>query len=935
LKRTPNNARLAQYRTLEDLWQDNLHQWLARASQYSTTDQPAWIVLSNLSQSHWIRTRAFQENIPLHGIKFLDAALLRTELCHHLQLSYSPVDPVIFEFLLAQEATHENSSEAQSIALQAAPWLKAIKTLVRAHGSFDHLPLLPTFFKSWREKIKQTKLWHPDIYQSLLSQSSRTSPFLMTCFVSWDAECLPRLDLLKATYKLSQEIEIYVPMPRITGRDPDVTWIQTLEHQLQLNCETCQDSGYESPNTHVASHLFLNQKANPPSIKLFLAKNNVHQIQIILQQIELLSQSTSSLPIGIITPQNSSATLQLINRLKQTNLLFHQELELRTLPFLNHQFLIAYFNYLQSHCHVEKFILFIEIIYDMQGLNLPKINALQARKRLYQLFKTLPTPNITFLAKLLNSKNALDSDLLVLLSPLSPWPQNITWHEAKQRLQQTLDFFQLPFSWEKYFPEFVQSLFNDKEISTEKILELLQKLISSENIQEPNFETSASVILTTHDQAFQRQWSHLLFLECNEPAGQPKTSANPLLNDKLIKNINQLRSPQQTYLLSNEDLSMLERRRFLDLCENCEGTLTLIANETDLTQPLTKRNPNEWFRQALNLFPDSLQTSEFTTAPDIRPSAFDQNEFIKIHQSRQNPEKPFDKYCFNFSTLDSLNKTWHARNLQQALQFPATFAFRSIWQAESMENYHFHFNSTATTGTWAWNWMKTVFQTQLEKPWQKEIFFSELQQLRKHWLNQLTQYLEIEPLSLWWQTLVEKSFWMANQYLNSLWEVLPRYTDYQIEPSFSSLEKNLPLNLTSGCDLLLIEKNEEEEIASLHFINFYANYFKGLNFSHLEQNQGLQYAANLIFKTSIERMTVSCLTPYQGLIPIFTKQDQALARPYFEKLALLQKNNDFGMKGPLYHSNQKTETLPLATRPISEKTLVAKHDLNLEKNATL
>lgn len=936
MKKKSTNARLAQYRTLEDLWQDNLRLWLTQTSQLASSDQQALIILSNLSQSHWIRTRAFQENISLHRIKFLDATLLRMELCHHLQLSYFPVEPAIFEFSLAQEASQENSPTAQSIALQPAPWLKTIKDLIRSHGSFDHLPLPQSFLESWRKKIKKTKLWHPDIDQTLLSQTLQTSPLLTTCFVGWDAEYLPLLDLLKATYELSQKIEIYLPMPRITGRDSDVVWIQTLEHELQLNCETCRDSGYESPNTLVTSHFFLNQKTVSPSLKLFSAKNDAHQTQITLQQIATLIQTHPSLPIGIVAPQDSPATFHLINRLKQASLPFHQELELRPLPSLHHQFLIAYLDYFQSQCHVEKFISLIEIIHDMPGLNLPKLNPLQIRKRLYQLFKNLPTSNTAFLAKLLNPKNALDSELLALLSLLSPWPQKLTWQEAKQRLQQTLDFFQLSFSWKKYFPGPVQSLFNEKEISTEKILELLQKLISSENVQEPNFETSVDLIVTTLEQALQRQWSHLIFLECNETAWPSTLSASPLLDDKLIKKLNQLRNPQQTYLLTSEDFSMLERRRFLDLCENCEGALILIVNETDWMQPLTKRYPNEWFRQALNLFPDSLKTSEFATTSDIRSSVFDQNEFIKIHQSRQNPEKPFDEYCFNFSSLGSLNKTWHARNLQQALQFPATFALRSIWQTESIEQYHFHFNSRATNETWAWSWLKIALQTQLEKkPWRREIFFEELKNARDQWVEQIIQYLQTKPLSLWWQTLVEKSFWMANQCLNSLWEILPHYTGYQIEPSFSSLVNTLPLNLKNGCDLLLIEKNKEGKTASLHFINFNANYFKGLNFSHLEQNQGLQFATYLMTETSIETIFVSCLTPYQGLIPIFTKKDQDLAQPYFEKLALLQKQNNFGMKGPLYHSNQKTETLPLATRPISEKVLTSKHVLSLEKNATM
>ncbi|MEZ5405323.1 MAG: hypothetical protein R3F23_03855 [Verrucomicrobiia bacterium] len=401
------------------------------------------------------------------------------------------------------------------------------------------------------------------------------------------------------------------------------------------------------------------------------------------------------------------------------------------------------------------------------------------------------------------------------------------------------------------------------------------------------------------------------------------------LDDNLRKKLNQLRTPQQTYLLTSEDHIALEHRQFLDLCENCQNSITLIANETDSSDPITKQFPNKLFRQCLNLFPEAWKPINETT-PKLLKSAselkFNKNEFTAIHQSRQNPEKPFDEYHFNLSSLTDFKKTWNSRTIHQALLFPATFALKTFLEAESNTQYQFHFNLNKTTGIWTWDWIKTIFQTlATAKPWQKESFFHELNETRKFWTKKLEHYLETDPLPLWWSTLVEKSFWMANQCLNYLWEILPSYTDYQVASTFriDSL-----ISLDVHCDLLFIQEDNNKN-HSWHVIHFYPNYFKGINSLHLEQNQGLQLAAylDLAIPSSIKNITVSCLSPYQGLMTIFTSKDWETALPYFKKLATLQKQNCFGMKGPLYHPNQKTETLPLATRPISEKILEAKQDL--------
>ncbi|MBX7158111.1 MAG: hypothetical protein K1X66_06975 [Verrucomicrobiae bacterium] len=926
-KTTP--TRLAQYRTLEDVWQDNLRNWLKRASSLAS-EQPCFLILPHLSQSQWIRIRAAQENISISDITFLDLALLRSELCHHQHLPYFSIEPSVFEFSLQMIASQQSSAIAQSVALQPASCLQAIKDLTRAHWSLDSIPdsPLPPFSKNWKEKTQKTNQWHPDIEQTLSQTTKKIPKNWITCLIGWDAEFLPHLSLLQTTFLLSQDMEIYVPMPRITGRDPDVLWIQTLEYHLQVNCETCRDSGYESANFSLVSNLFLNQKNHAPSLKLFSAKDESQPTQVVLQQLTCqISHNSTDLPIGIIAPQDSPATIELIHHLQQKAIPFHHEFELRSSPSLTDQFFLAYWDYIKNQCHIEKFIILIEILNELSLPNSAFIDPIETRKRFYYLFHRLPTTQTFTLAKLLNPQNSLDKTLLHLIEKLPPWPQTLTWLEAQDRWKQVADLFSLPFSWEKYFPENISSLFDPNPAPKEIILNFIKKLISQNNLQKPDFKTLSPLILTTLSQATHRQWSHLIFLECNESVWPSAPTYHAFLEDELRKKLNQLRAPHQTYLLTSEDYTVLENRRFLDLCENCQNSITLITREMDSSNPSTPCFPNKWFRQCLNLFPDSLQSVDCLPLKPLTsatPLIFDKNEFIAIHQSRQNPEKPFDEYNFNLSALSNFTKNWNGRTIHQALLFPATFALKTFLEAESNAHYQFHFNLNKTTGIWTWDWIKTVFQTlATKKPWTKETFFHELDQTQKHWSKELTHYLEIDPLPLWWSTLIEKSFWMASQCLNYLWETLPNYTDYQVTPTFRI---NSPISLDVHCDLLFIQEDNDKN-HSWHVIHFYPNYFKGINSLHLEQNQGLQLAAYLAIPSSIKNITVSCLSPYQGLIKIFTGKDWEAALPYFKKLATLQKQNCFGMKGPLYHSNQKTETLPLATRPISEKILAAKQAL--------
>ncbi|MEZ5405322.1 MAG: hypothetical protein R3F23_03850 [Verrucomicrobiia bacterium] len=482
-------TRLAQYRTLEDMWQDNLRNGLKHASSIAS-ERPCFLILPHLSQSQWIRIRAAQENISISDITFLDPALLRTELCRHQQLSYSSIEPSIFEFSLQMIASQQQSSAvAQSVALQPTPCLQAIKDLTRAQWSLDSIPesVLPSFSKTWKEKTQKTNYWHPDIEQILSQQTKTFQKNWKTYLIGWDAEFLPYLSLLKSAFSSSQEIEIYVPMPRITGRDPDVLWIQTLEHHFQVNCETCRDSGYESANFSLTSNLFLNQKNPVPSLKLFSVKDESQQTQVVLQQ--LTCHNSTDLPIGIIAPQDSPATIRLIHHLQQNAIPFHHEFELRSSPSPPDQFFLAYLDYIKNQCHIEKLIILIEILNELSLPNSAFIDPIEARKRFYHLFHRLPTTQTSALAKLLDPKNSLDKTLLHLIEKLPSWPQTLTWAEAQNRWQQISELFSLPFSWKKYFPENVSTLFDHNPAPKEIILDFIKKIISQNNLQNPDFKT--------------------------------------------------------------------------------------------------------------------------------------------------------------------------------------------------------------------------------------------------------------------------------------------------------------------------------------------------------------------------------------------------------------------------------------------------------------
>lgn len=988
--------RLVQYRVIEDALEEGLSQWLQSAAQKSFQGNSIWCVVPSYHMAGWLRQRMLQNGKSLFGIDFLDMAELRSRLASRLNLERRGLGRESLELLLRIEAMKRNSHGARSVAIDPSDCLRALDDLGRAGWTGSETPLgeIPSPARQWVSVLEKSDAWTPALDRELLAKAHRRSReetnSLSLCFVGWDASALRDWRLVRAAISCANDLEFYVPSPRILEEDPDQDWLELLEKWMRVEAEVAADADFASANQTLSDRLFRQGDGSAGAslselqLPTFLVGQSWrHQLALIQRQVcQWLKENQENpkslvdshrLRIGVVVPMRGATSLELVQTLSQAGLPIHDDVgEIRELS-AELSFQAALVEYYLNDCGLSGALQVLEVMRELSPES-PEIRELSvhpvvARNLFNEVFPQVQSRNLPMLRDLVRPAPQVFhrpewQKLHAFAQLLEEWPSELTWEQAKDRWTSLLSSFGM--KSEKLEPlwSLMDEVLEGGELSSWAFFKYLQGILTSTRAERSVgcIQPFAPVVITTVSGALHQTWDHLIFCDCNEGVWPVPVEENPFLNDRLREELNDKAPEQQQevhLLLTSVDQRLLDTRHFLDLIESCRGEIALTAQSIDPADPGRELYPNEWMVQCL-LLEESGQELRHRWETLVKAGGGEcsmiagatscyelteanRNHLKEVRDRRVDETKPFDEYLFNFETLDGGSaeeehrkaRGFSATELDRMVNVPASFALEYLFGWKSRNRYEFERKEALPLGSLVHDALGSVITQAIESgdglKWSGAAASLEQFFERRHREMGAAYSERNQPLPLWWKTLLERAEWSCRQCLRQM-EALPPYPYVEIERKDEEVisTKSGPLTLKGRFDLTLRDQ-EEWENASVTLVDFKTGSRTVPTSAEMAKGEGLQFVAYLmmILEKRVQSVEVMVISPESINSRKLTNADVDKIEGVMSAIARLQQTLRFGTKGELHDPYTVIhENLPIATLPIDKRVLEQKRKLS-------
>lgn len=932
------------YRLAEDAWESDLKPWLMEHADSVLAGELPWVVVPARSQVGWIRRRCLESGISLLGIKFLTPASLRREMSRLLGLKTTAMGRESLEFLLRLQALKGKGAVSQSVALSPSNCLQALDDLGRAGWTGEETDLgeVPSPVKDWLKILSLTGAWTPTIDQNLVTAAfeknrQEQSP-IHVLFYAWDAGLFPEIRLLEATLALATSANLLVPSPRGTSPDPDMLWIEYLEKITMVQAVDCPASGFISKNEAFVEKLTLKGEGgtNFQPVPLLVGFDAEDQLALVIKQlVSWLQADFSHSCVALIFPNASSLALRMTRELTRLGYPFYDEVGFPEYPEADMQVQQALANYYLSQGNVHRFLELLEVL----SLE-PKIkkwpDPIKARAELHKRFGKAQSQLMSQLVSHIDDDSSLVlMDIHGLVAELSEWPEEGSWEELKKMWQGRVGILEIDLKKLEPLWSRMDEVLRGRVIPVKPFLQHILALTCATKLTrsaEGN-QPFARIVLTTQEQAADRTWSHVCFLESNQGVWPHRAKENCFLDDNLRKKLNAQQVSGHAPLLTSSDLGRLEQRRFLDILENTLNPAVFSAQSQNVAAPEKTLYPNEWFLQCLllNLANTSPVLKQWELMIQRKPSQILAADNFKnsslatqlkhLHHarnSRLNPVEPFNEYLFYYGTSDP--KPWSVTDLEKAIKTPATFALKQLFGVESSQAYPFERKADWIVGIVVHDWLRRLVEAHVAG--QAKPTFEQLK----------TQYqANSQPTSFWWQTIFSQAQWITK----ACWKKVVPYLAHshvEVEHSLKGIIKTAQGDLELKGRLDFTARNQAEWRGSTVTIIDYKTKNNTLpSAEKLEQADGLQFAAYLALAELLGAadVNVQCVNPYALSEKMLTLNDRQSAWVGLTLAAQIKASLNFGTNGLMRveHNKFEQENLPVATLPIPLEIIKAKQKL--------
>ena len=311
----------------------------ARAAR---TGERCWIVSPSRGVLDGLRAAAPRTL----GVSFLDPGGLRRQLAARLGVELAP--PARETMRLAFRLAAKRAGLGGLGGLPAE-WLGAMDELDAA-GWLRAGPVredfIPTLIASFASSVLEAPEWLPGVDRRLLARAGEVTvgPPLRIVLLGFDAGHAPRRTLLVAAAQEAAgsggDAEFLVPLPRHGDLETAGAWIETLETALGTEPEALA-SEFSPFRPRLAARLTgeeTGRRAAPPARgeppALLVGQSGRDETEAVAQWIvrRLLSKDPAALPVAVLFPARSAASVALGRRLAELGIVHEDRLGARPEP---------------------------------------------------------------------------------------------------------------------------------------------------------------------------------------------------------------------------------------------------------------------------------------------------------------------------------------------------------------------------------------------------------------------------------------------------------------------------------------------------------------------------------------------------------------------------------------------------------------------------
>ncbi len=781
----------------------------------------------------------------------------------------------------------------------------------------------------------------PGIFDRRLRERLPTLPVRLCC-VGWDASHWPDIGLLHVAAEKVAAFEMYVPAPRLPADGLQRAWIEALEQRFELERVTCPESGFASANEPLVARLENSQlsargEVVPPI--LLVGREWTDQVSLVAAQVREWLLENPVEPIGIVAPDDSPSAIAVTEALLNAGV--SVEHPARNLEPPGSAHIIA--QAARYHLGGRDLLDLLELarllwIHDPQTWKHLEPEAV--RDALDQAFRAAQSRNARILARALpKRKDALWSPIGALVEGLGRWDEILPLPALEDQWHMLLSALHLPAETLDAEWAEMNALFQQERIPARAIMECLA---APHRDTAPTPETGAPVVITTFANASQQSWHRLIFLDSNEHGWPPPIPENPFLPDATRLRLNANRKDSAP-LLTTRDRRTLEQARFLDLVEHCRHPVAFAGVLIHDAGTGEEAQPNEWVLRAMLESGADAWTPEFwsaraqTVQTEPQP-ALDPDEralLARIQANRRNGLMPFDRYQFNFHETKLTPGAWSATDLDKAIVCPATFALKTLFDAESTAGWSPSRSEGTVVGTHAHRWLGRALGLgdELAPPLPatdaEARLFRELAAARL----ELEEWFGAEgmPVPLWWETCLRKTAWAARRCIREVRQwVDGRHCAVEQKLAVKIQTPGGPLVIKGRIDILISDRPAIRE-ANVRLFDFKTGRSKAPTLATLAQGNGGQFAAYYLMArdAGAASAVIGIIKPEEQARTVFGAEDEEALRARMGVLAALQRDLRFGQAPAGDPDYGMCEMLPLATVPIDPAVLTQKAGLVL------
>ena len=903
-----------------DAWEYNLADWLEQRSVECLSGKEAWFVTGSYMQANWLRRMTLTEGKALFGIQFFDVPLLRQHLCKLFGLPSPSFGHETLRILL-EAASLENEYTATSSLLDALDDLAGSGWLARngLDSGFRALRI-PKYLEPAVRQLTGSEYWKPRVDLVLLERAVRNENLSLGVY-GLDAENLKDLNLLLAASRRSARSDFWLAQP-LGKEGAAFQWIAALERELETEASVCPTGNASRPYENFLAHWQGRGERNVKSPEILVANRWHEEVEGVVAHV-CRALNGDAKDLLVVAPENSATGRALVHELVSRGIAVADEFREMTLPSALIQIQIGIARYLAEERAPE---LFLRIV---QGLLRSPKRFKEFREAVFRAFDDQQTRSVNrLITERLRERFVW---LVDLESAFGAWPQKDNWKTLQQRWELLLE--RLASICAKYPGEFIQLTWSIVELeplwhevgvflegrtlSVRLFLKYLCELLSAQ-ARRPHpgsHHRYAKVVVAPPSKAHATSWDYVILTDAISDGWTPAPAANSVLTDE-----ERMRFRRDGYFLAvTSEKRQIRQERILQLAYHARTHLVLARYERDEKGIETGANDLGTFAE------------EFLKAKVTRIHALPKTDtripiFATVWSNRLNPEQPFDEYFLNFRGAGLAKAPWHPSALETVFKTPATFAFKAVYGCQREFDRAFFRSAQMTVGRIAHRWLQSAFgknarfasfrQSPLRIPERASALFrSELE------IAYMRTRSETPVPDLWWETILNKAFWLALRMLERAGSYFDPYAYYQSESELKGIWHSTggDLALDGRTDLILSDLAQLKD-ASVQIVDFKTSK-RVRTFDH-ENGDGLQFLGyQLLAKINGARnVELMIVTPDQSKqIQLPTDADLT---SLINLLARLQSSQSFGCRPSVKWD--VAETLPIATVPIAPDVLERK-----------